>query len=1233
MRKISAFRRVGTLVLSSALVASTFSILVAPAAKAAVPITTYPATKVRNIIEAQQIASATSSSGTITFTTTTKNLFAFQVAGTSHNQFVRVTGMINNPATCSMTSANVAYGVLTDGMNGKVDGINITSISAPGNGFVTYNSTSIGSVQAQEQVTILNASTEGFNGTFIVNSVTASSFTIISPTTGASSTAFGKHYIWDRITDATDYTFTVARTPDATGQTCTATTNSGSLAQARDSDSIPTARTSNMATDGTGATIFMATGSRWPSTQGAEGLLYISRNSGATFARVDLIGQDGVSLGNTPIANPKTTASYNSLYGCQHRTCQWSSVSMSTNGLVLAATSIMGEFVYSTDGGYHWIEVLREKYFRCQNDGGGHPWQQVSVSKGGNKIVAATQTGIVFVLDLTQPNNLTLTPILPSGSSGCGQTPYYTNTNPAVYANSTSDIASVPNELKAGGSIYAFGIDQYASRIVISYGRNRITACNISGTLVNSCLNAPNMTFDNATTPLAWSANGMDISSVYVSNSGQYVTIGTFSNIIMRSEDYGKNFQMSGTAYAFGDGGSTRTSSDCNNPNGIISIAGSANGQVQVFVTAQNNNGSKSAYFYTPGVCKSTNYGRKNSWVSIPVSMYAGDATDVSLKQIWTSVVVGSTGSPMYFGSSGVSQARESNIEGSLTPCNSTYVLYCSPFFWSNFGVTGPDTLATPFGTSISGQFYSTVNPPSGAAASITWALKKTSDGSSVTGITITSNGTLQVSSSVPVGNYAMRITGTDIGTSAFIDMFIYVYNPNRSPPTFDTPVSTNDGYTVNITNYDPDYNYSSISDTGTVTMGTPSGSTLPLTVTGIAPSSPAVITASSFMGTVVTTQYSILSRTVTGYSTGPQTALTITSEPTVAAGGTRTLTTSGGSGLGAVTFTVTTAGTAGCSISGAVLSVTSVTSGNTCGVTATKAANGSYLSVSSSEQTITVKTGGLVPIFDSPTRTATGFVVRITNYSASYTWTITTSAGSVAVSSPSGSTETITVTSLAGGASATVSASTSRTNYTTETSTVTALALKAVTVQASSPTFIRGTTINETFTTTTLIGSDVISSVTFTFTGNSPTSFGPSTSTPSALGTYQVVPSAAVFSVGTSSNYIITYLPGTLTIIVDPALNGGDIALSISSIAKATYVTITATTAFAGRVSLLVNNRKIVGCSSILTVNFVATCRWRPSTHGQILLVGTLIPTDVGIASSSYSLQIYAGRRATARS
>ena len=65
-------------------------------------------------------------------------------------------------------------------------------------------------------------------------------------------------------------------------------------------------------------------------------------------------------------------------------------------------------------------------------------------------------------------------------------------------------------------------------------------------------------------------------------------------------------------------------------------------------------------------------------------------------------------------------------------------------------------------------------------------------------------------------------------------------------------------------------------------------------------------------------------------------------------------LTHGGGSGDGAVTFAVTDAGTAGCSITGTTLTTTGG-NGTTCTVTVTKATSTSYLAASSSATTITV--------------------------------------------------------------------------------------------------------------------------------------------------------------------------------------------------------------------------------------------------------------------------------------
>jgi hypothetical protein len=74
--------------------------------------------------------------------------------------------------------------------------------------------------------------------------------------------------------------------------------------------------------------------------------------------------------------------------------------------------------------------------------------------------------------------------------------------------------------------------------------------------------------------------------------------------------------------------------------------------------------------------------------------------------------------------------------------------------------------------------------------------------------------------------------------------------------------------------------------------------------------------------------------------------------DTTLTLGSTLTLSTSGGSGSGLVSYVVSSAGSAGCSLSGAVLSVTS---SGTCTVTASKAADATYAAASSGAVTITV--------------------------------------------------------------------------------------------------------------------------------------------------------------------------------------------------------------------------------------------------------------------------------------
>ena len=86
-----------------------------------------------------------------------------------------------------------------------------------------------------------------------------------------------------------------------------------------------------------------------------------------------------------------------------------------------------------------------------------------------------------------------------------------------------------------------------------------------------------------------------------------------------------------------------------------------------------------------------------------------------------------------------------------------------------------------------------------------------------------------------------------------------------------------------------------------------------------------------------------------------------------------------------------------------------------------------------------------LTPTFGTPTATADGFTVSITNYDATFTWaTPTVGSGSVSVTSTSGSNRVLTVTGLSPGTTATITQGTSRTGYTSGSATVSGTSISA---------------------------------------------------------------------------------------------------------------------------------------------------------------------------------------------
>jgi hypothetical protein len=121
-----------------------------------------------------------------------------------------------------------------------------------------------------------------------------------------------------------------------------------------------------------------------------------------------------------------------------------------------------------------------------------------------------------------------------------------------------------------------------------------------------------------------------------------------------------------------------------------------------------------------------------------------------------------------------------------------------------------------------------------------------------------------------------------------------------------------------------------------------------------------------------------------------------------------------------------------------------------------------------------------LTPAFGTPTATAIGYTVQITNYSASYTWAGTaTASGSVAISN----TGLVTVTGVAAGTSSTATITTARTGYTGGSSTVTGTSFS--TAAPGAPTIGTATLGNGsatvTFTAPTPNGGSTITSYTAT--------------------------------------------------------------------------------------------------------------------------------------------------------
>ena len=284
----------------------------------------------------------------------------------------------------------------------------------------------------------------------------------------------------------------------------------------------------------------------------------------------------------------------------------------------------------------------------------------------------------------------------------------------------------------------------------------------------------------------------------------------------------------------------------------------------------------------------------------------------------------------------------------------------------------------------------------------------------------------------------------------------------------------------------------------------------------------------------------------------GTQAALVVTST-TGTFGTALTLTTSGGSGTGAVTYAAVNGTATGCTVSGTTPYKLSSASAGTCLVTATKAGDANYNAISSSQTTVTMNTAQLTVTANNQNLTYTGSPAvadgstvsglqgtdAATVTSATYTYTGTggttygpsttrpTNAGTYSVA-PSAAT-----LSFSSG-----SASNYNATYTYAAGTLT-IGKATLTVTANNQTlaYTGSPVVADASAVSGLLGTDAanVTSATYTYTGTGGTTYGPSTTRPTHAGTYSVTPSAATvnFTSGSATNYsaTYTYAAGTLTV------------------------------------------------------------------------------------------------------
>jgi hypothetical protein len=352
-------------------------------------------------------------------------------------------------------------------------------------------------------------------------------------------------------------------------------------------------------------------------------------------------------------------------------------------------------------------------------------------------------------------------------------------------------------------------------------------------------------------------------------------------------------------------------------------------------------------------------------------------------------------------------------------------------------------------------------------------------------------------------------------------------------------------------------------------------------------------------------------------------------------------MSTSGSSGTGAITYAIVAGGSAtSCALSNSSASATiSATSSGTCLVAATIAQDDSYNSATSSNLTFTFSR--TTPTFSSWSNVTKTFgdapyTVTAPTVTGSISGTFTYSSSSTSVISIDGTTFTV-----AGGGSTTITATFTPTNA-TDYSSATTTHTVTVSRTSQSITFSSLGTSSKSFPysqelSMSTSGSSGAGGITYAIVaGGSATSCALTNSSASATISATTFGTCLIAAtIAQDANYT-SATSSSLTFTFSRATVGATISLAGGSLIFRQANTVSAVSSVAGKVTFKVNGKVLPGCKNkAVTVgnSFTAICSYRPSTRGYVSVTATLDPTEASyIGTTTTTGRYFVGNRTGTR-